>query len=212
MSASFRVSVGGQESVRAPEPARSPTPCQIAARDRSQSVRDRGAFRAECLRMGSSLNRTPSCRYRKDYADHEPAPSPLTEARSPARRGINRGAALWPLCRYRDNGHATGHGSRLNRPGVTGAIQFGSSDYSREELIAELTSAFCCAVLGLDNSLQGNVVSYIHGWLTRLRGDPQAVITASTQGTLAADYIRCLAGHRAPTATQGGAAMCPLNS
>lgn len=93
-----------------------------------------------------------------------------------------------------------GHETRLNRPGVTATIQLGSGDYSREELIAELTSAFCCAALGLDNSLVEDTASYIQGWLTRLRGDPKVVIGASTQGQRAADFIRGLKGHGAPEA------------
>lgn len=111
------------------------------------------------------------------------------------------GAFLTPDAYYatlfHELGHATGHETRLNRPGVTATIQFGSGDYSREELIAELTSAFCCAALGLDNSLNEDAASYIQGWLKRLRGDPKVVIAASTQGQRAADYIRGLSGHGA---------------
>lgn len=59
--------------------------------------------------------------------------------------------------------HATGHESRLKRPGVTDTAMFGSVEYSREELVAELGSAFCCASLGLDNSLVENSASYIEG-------------------------------------------------
>jgi antirestriction protein ArdC len=47
--------------------------------------------------------------------------------------------------------HSTGHESRLNRAGVAGSrlSAFGSADYSREELIAELGSAFLCAEAGI---------------------------------------------------------------
>lgn len=103
---------------------------------------------------------------------------------------------------FHELGHATGHETRLNRPGVTASIQFGSNDYSREELIAELTSAFCCAALGLDNSLTDDAASYIQGWLKKLRSDPKVVISASTQGQRAADYIRGLSGYGAPDAAQ----------
>ncbi len=87
-------------------------------------------------------------------------------------------------------GHATGHHSRLNRKEVTGAIQFGSGDYSREELVAELTSAFCCAVLGLDNQLRDNAASYIDGWLSVLGRDPKTVVLAAGHAQRAADYIQ----------------------
>lgn len=90
---------------------------------------------------------------------------------------------------FHELGHATGHESRLNRPGVTGKVCFGSCDYSREELVAELTSAFICAKVGIDNSVIGNAISYIGGWLNALEDDPRAVVGASSQAQRAADYV-----------------------
>lgn len=87
-------------------------------------------------------------------------------------------------------GHSTGHQSRLNRPGVTGHIIFGTSDYSREELVAELTSAFLCAELGLDNSLIADSASYVSGWLDLLNQDKRAIMVASSQARHACDYIK----------------------
>jgi antirestriction protein ArdC len=87
-------------------------------------------------------------------------------------------------------GHSTGHESRLNRKEVTGDIRFGSGNYSKEELVAELTSAFCCATVGLDNSLIDNAASYINGWLKVLKSDPKAIVIAAAQAQKAADYIR----------------------
>lgn len=91
---------------------------------------------------------------------------------------------------FHELGHSTGHETRLNRPGVTGQIVFGSCDYSREELIAELASAFVCAEVGIDNSNLENVASYIHGWLHALEGDARAVIAASGQAQRAANFIQ----------------------
>ncbi|MBI5707272.1 MAG: DUF1738 domain-containing protein [Armatimonadetes bacterium] len=91
---------------------------------------------------------------------------------------------------FHELGHSTGHETRLNRSGVTGQIVFGSCDYSREELIAELTSAFVCAEVGIDNSNLENAAGYIHGWLQALEGDPRAVIAASGQAQRAANYIQ----------------------
>lgn len=90
---------------------------------------------------------------------------------------------------FHELAHATGHASRLNRPGVTGTIQFGSSDYSREELVAELASSFCCAELGIDNTILDNAASYIHGWLKALENDQKAVVLASGQAQRATDFI-----------------------
>lgn len=91
---------------------------------------------------------------------------------------------------FHELGHATGHETRLNRPGVMGTSRFGTSDYSREELVAELTSAFCSASLGLDNSLIDNSASYIQGWIKTLKADAKAIVTASAQAQRAADYLR----------------------
>lgn len=91
---------------------------------------------------------------------------------------------------FHELGHATGHEKRLNRSGVTGEIRFGSGDYSKEELVAELTSAFCCATVSLDNSLISDSASYINGWLRALRNDPKAVVIAAAQAQRAADLIR----------------------
>lgn len=98
-------------------------------------------------------------------------------------------ADLYYTTVFHEYGHATGHEKRLNRASVTGEIQFGSACYSREELIAELTAAFCCATIGLDNSLVENSASYIHSWLAALRSDKRAVAVAASKAQKAADYL-----------------------
>lgn len=91
---------------------------------------------------------------------------------------------------FHELGHASGSASRLNRAGVTDQIQFGSGTYSKEELVAELTSAFLCASVSLDNSVIEDSASYIQGWLSVLRADPKAVVIAAAQAQKAADHIK----------------------
>ncbi len=91
---------------------------------------------------------------------------------------------------FHELSHATGHKKRLNRQGVSDMPRFGSMNYSREELVAELASSFCCACLGLDNSLIENSASYIDGWLKCLKEDSRAIISASAKAQKAADYLR----------------------
>lgn len=90
---------------------------------------------------------------------------------------------------FHELGHATGHERRLNRTGVTSTIRFGSEDYGREELVAELASAFLCGLAGLDNSLEDNSASYIAGWLGAIRADPKTVVLAAAQAQRAADFV-----------------------
>jgi len=86
--------------------------------------------------------------------------------------------------------HSTGHESRLNRAGVAGSrlAAFGSADYSREELVAELGSAFLCAEARIANTLD-NSAAYLKGWLEALKGDARLIVTASSAAQRAADFI-----------------------
>lgn len=82
-------------------------------------------------------------------------------------------------------GHATGHAKRLARPFNNG---FGSPDYAREELVAELTSMFVAAETGIGFD-EPNHASYIDGWLSVLRKDKHELFRASTAASQAADYL-----------------------
>lgn len=81
-------------------------------------------------------------------------------------------------------GHWTGHGSRLDRD-QTG--RFGSASYGREELVAEMCSAFTCAALGIVPTVRH--ADYIACWLDVLKGDNRAIFRAASQASKAADYL-----------------------
>ncbi|WP_395335130.1 zincin-like metallopeptidase domain-containing protein [Novosphingobium sp. BL-8A] len=89
--------------------------------------------------------------------------------------------------------HGVGHSSRLNR-NLTGA--FGSKDYAREELIAELGSAFLCAALGIVPTVRH--ADYLGAWLEVLREDNRAIFRAASMASKAADWL--LARHAAAEA------------
>src|SRR3546814_13729511 len=70
--------------------------------------------------------------------------------------------------------HATGHAKRLCRD-LTNS--FGSKDYAREELIAEMGSAFLCAALGITPTVRH--ADYLGSWLEVLREDSRAIFRAA---------------------------------
>jgi len=83
--------------------------------------------------------------------------------------------------------HSTGHESRLNRTLGTG---FGTENYSREELVAEMGAAFLAAHAGIDNdNLNGNTAAYIAGWKKALQNDPRAVVVAAGKAQKAVQFI-----------------------
>lgn len=80
--------------------------------------------------------------------------------------------------------HATGHPKRLGRD-LRNA--FGSKDYAREELVAEMGSAFLCAALGIAPTVRH--ADYIGSWLAVLREDSRAIFRAASAATKAADWL-----------------------
>lgn len=82
--------------------------------------------------------------------------------------------------------HATGHKSRLNRD-MTGGMQ--SETYSKEELIAEMGSAFLCHEAGISKDTIDNATAYIQGWIRALKNDPKMLVQASARAEKASDYI-----------------------
>ncbi len=93
--------------------------------------------------------------------------------------------------------HWTGHASRLARDQSGG---FGSSAYAREELCAELGSAFLCAALGIVPTVRH--ADYLASWLEVLRADDRAIFRAASLASKAADFLLRF--------TDGEAAACVM--
>ena len=90
---------------------------------------------------------------------------------------------------FHELGHATGHESRLNRDqsGV-----FGTSAYAKEELVAEITSAFMAETTGinLEDMNMENHKAYVNGWIASIEDDPEYLMKAISQAHDAADYMQ----------------------
>lgn len=92
----------------------------------------------------------------------------------------------WYATHLHELGHWSGAEHRLNRDMT---VRFGSEGYAMEELIAELTSAFLCAQLGLGTASRLDHAAYIAVWLRVLKNDKKAIFTAATQADRAARYL-----------------------
>jgi antirestriction protein ArdC len=111
--------------------------------------------------------------------------------------------------------HATGHPKRLARD-LRNA--FGSKDYAREELIAELGSAFLCAALGIVPTVRH--ADYLGAWLDVLRDDlsddpavrgaagprGRAIFRAASAASKAADWLLARYGEAEAARLDGRAA------
>lgn len=96
---------------------------------------------------------------------------------------------------YHEMAHWTGHEKRLDRKL---ANRFGSKEYAAEELIAEFGAAFLCAHLGVQGQLRH--AEYLNSWVSLLKDDPRAILTACSQASRAAEHLRSYSEHVAEAA------------
>ncbi|MCB9942453.1 MAG: DUF1738 domain-containing protein [Geminicoccaceae bacterium] len=86
--------------------------------------------------------------------------------------------------------HWTKHEKRLDRD--LGRTRWGDEGYAREELVAELGSAFLAADLGLDLEPRDDHAAYIASWLKVLKDDKRAIFQATAHAQRAADFLHGL--------------------
>lgn len=93
---------------------------------------------------------------------------------------------------FHESVHSTMKEDRCNRAEDRKGkvVAFGSADYSKEELCAEIGSATILNIIGIEtkNSFT-NSAAYIQNWLSVLRNDVKFVVSASSKAEKAVKYI-----------------------
>ena len=93
---------------------------------------------------------------------------------------------------FHESIHSTMKESRCNRAEDRKGklVAFGSNDYSKEELIAEIGSASLMNIIGIETSKTfQNSTAYIQSWLSVLRNDVKFIVSASSKAEKAVNYI-----------------------
>ena len=87
-------------------------------------------------------------------------------------------------------GHWTGHKDRLDRETLQKGLKdgFGSENYAKEELRAEMTSMTVNGTLRLPHDPERHA-SYVGAWIKALKDDPDELRHAARDAGAAADYI-----------------------
>lgn len=138
--------------------------------------------RAESV-LGSMPSR-PMLRHGGDRAYYSPT---LDYVQMPQPQSFDRPESYYSVLAH-EMVHATGHSSRLNRKGIEASAPFGSETYSREELVAEIGSAFVMSHCGIEPNVPRSA-SYIASWLRVLKDDRKMIATAAAQAAKASDWI-----------------------
>jgi antirestriction protein ArdC len=112
--------------------------------------------------------------------------SPILDRISlPLRTQFNSTSAYYSTA-FHECGHATGHKTRLDR-NMNGFK--GNSDYAYEELVAEITSAFCMNNIGMLGEIEKNTIAYCQGWSAVLKNNPSWIVKAASQADKAHKWI-----------------------
>jgi len=113
---------------------------------------------------------------------------PSTDSVTLPDRSQFANAAEYYSTAFHELTHSTGHASRLNRLDKPAA--FGSGDYSKEELVAEIGSAALVNHCGLETAdTFRNSAAYIQSWLQVLQNDKRMIVSAAGKAEKAVKLI-----------------------
>ena len=90
-------------------------------------------------------------------------------------------------------GKSLGSKNRLNR---LGGSAFGSEDYAKEELVAELTAALIGHSLGFNTRVRENNAAYLSSWLKSLKEEPKFLVSVLSDVSKAAQMIESSLFHK----------------
>lgn len=86
--------------------------------------------------------------------------------------------------------HSTMHEKRCNRKDENKDSHFGNTEYSREELVAELGAAMLCNRIGIESERAfKNSAAYIQSWMKALKNDNKMIVWAAARAEKAVKYI-----------------------
>tara|TARA_Y100001963_G_scaffold27495_1_gene37471 strand:+ start:704 stop:1552 length:849 start_codon:yes stop_codon:yes gene_type:complete len=89
---------------------------------------------------------------------------------------------------FRIMAHSTGHPDRLNRRTLVEG-QHPNTAYSKEQLVAELTSSMLCAHCGIEKATIKNSSAYLSGWLNKLKAQPKMLMASAGMAEKAFKHI-----------------------
>ena len=118
--------------------------------------------------------------------------SPSTDSITLPERGQFAKASDYYDTALHELGHWTGHESRLNRD-LSG--RFGTPDYAKEELRAEIASMMLASEIGLPHTTQQHA-AYVASWIKVLKEDPTEIIRASADAQKITDFVKNLEQER----------------
>lgn len=136
-----------------------------------------------CQEIVEAMPQAPRINHGGDRAAYN---SGLDLVRIPEPETFISSAAYYSTL-FHELAHSTGHPTRLNRKLGN---EFGTVEYAKEELIAELAASYVCHEAGIDMpELNEQSASYLAGWCRNLRQDPLLFVKSAGKAQRAAEWI-----------------------
>lgn len=140
---------------------------------------------SSCEQIIASMPNMPALKHGGAKASYSPS---LDLVKMPENKHFDSAESYYSVL-FHELTHSTGHPSRLDRKEITSHNPFGSKEYSKEELVAELGAAFLSSRAGIVNHTIDNSAAYIQSWLKKLQSDNKFIIDAAGKASKAVDYI-----------------------
>lgn len=148
-------------------------------------VNDLGSLEA-CEAILQAMPQKPEITFNESQAYYSPSKDLVNMPRKDSFKDLPSFYATF----FHELTHSTGHESRCARKiGNETWGSFGSEPYAKEELVAEMGSAYLCAHANIEADIEDQSVAYLQGWISRLRKDPKLLIQAGAQAQKACDFI-----------------------
>ena len=108
-------------------------------------------------------------------------------------------------------GHSTGHKDRMNRETLIEGIDggFGSPQYAREELRAEISAMMTGERVGVGHD-PSRGAAYVEGWIQALEEDPREIRRAAADAQKISDFV--LDRHRERLAARDPVAVAAVRT
>lgn len=103
----------------------------------------------------------------------------------PVKKRFTSGAGFYGTLLH-EMAHSTGAENRLNR---LKSAAFGSAEYGREELVAELSGALSGVLLGVSSVIQENNIAYLKAWIENIKEEPKFLLSVLGDTAKAVGYI-----------------------
>jgi antirestriction protein ArdC len=140
----------------------------------------------QCEKVVNEMPNKPAVKHESSRAFY----APMTDhVNMPKPESFENSEAYYSVL-FHELSHSTGHKSRTDRHNLEKTDHmFGSKDYSKEELVAEMGAAFLCGHTGIENKTIDNSAAYIQSWVKKFKDKPKMVIQAAGKAQKSTDYI-----------------------